>query len=190
MRITFSNIWFTRSLALGSLAALGLGLTSGTAYAQDDEERIEEITVTGSRIARDPNLTAPVAVQSVTAEDIQLSGKMDVTEVIRRIPALSASESGDGSAGSSGSAFDSSESIVRNPQGESVLQLRGMGLERTLVLVDGRRHVAGSPGSSAVDINSIPQPLIERVEVLTGGASAIYGADAVTGVVNFIMKDD
>ena len=190
MRITFSNTWFTRSLVLGSLAALGLGLTSGMAYAQDDDVVIEEITVTGSRIARDPNLTAPVAVQSVTAEDIQLSGRMDVVEVIREIPALMTSETGDGSASPQGSAFDTDTSAVFDAAGESVLQLRGMGVERTLVLVDGRRHVGGSPGSAAVDVNSIPQPLIERVEVITGGASAIYGADAVTGVVNFILKDN
>ena len=63
-----------------------------------------------------------------------------------------------------------------------------MGVDRTLVLVDGRRHVAGTAGSAAVDTNSIPVGLIDRVEVLTGGASAIYGADGVSGVVNFITK--
>lgn len=174
--------------ALGSLTTMIFAVGSQAVYAQ--EEEIEEITVTGSRIARDPNLGAPVAVQSVSAEDIQLSGKMDIVEVVREIPALLTSESGDSSASPVGSAFDSDNSSVLSASGESVLQLRGMGLERTLVLVDGRRHVAGAVGTSAVDINSIPQPLIERVEVLTGGASAIYGADAVTGVVNFIMKDD
>ena len=154
------------------------------------EEELEEITVTGSRISRDPNLGAPVAVQSVSAEDIELSGRLDVVEVVREIPALLTSESADSSASLTGSAFDTDDSSVFSSAGESVLQLRGMGLERTLVLVDGRRHVAGSPGSSSVDVNTIPTSLIERVEVITGGASAIYGADAVTGVVNFIMKDD
>lgn len=179
------------SFALGSSAILGLGLCTGPAVAQDAGQQIEEIRVTGSRIARDPNLGSPVSVQSVSAQDIQLSGKMDVVEVVREIPALLTSETSDSSAGALGSsAFDSDNSSVLSAAGESVLQLRGMGLERTLVLVDGRRHVAGAVGTSAVDINSIPQPLIERVEVLTGGASAIYGADAVTGVVNFIMKDD
>ena len=167
----------------------GIGFGAGNALAQETEE-LEEITVTGSRIARDPNLGAPVAVQSMTAEDIQLSGRVDVVEAVREIPALMTSETGDSSSSLIGSDFDSDESSVLDLSGESVLQLRGMGLERTLVLVDGRRHVAGSPGNAAVDINTIPQPLIERVEVLTGGASAIYGADAVTGVVNFILKDD
>ena len=72
----------------------------------------------------------------------------------------------------------------------SFLDLRRLGTDRTLVLVDGRRHVAGQAGTSAIDINSIPQELVDRVEVVTGGASAIYGADAVSGVVNFIMKKD
>jgi len=80
-----------------------------------------------------------------------------------------------------------SENTVQNA---NLLDLRGLGLSRTLVLVNGRRHVGGVAGSSAVDIGSIPLKLIERVEVLTGGASAIYGADAVTGVVNFILKDN
>jgi len=186
MHIALNKKCFTRAMVLAGTTALSLGLTTGSAFAQ--EEEVEEITVTGSRIARDPNLGAPVSVQSVGAEDIQLSGRMDVVEVIKEIPALITSETGDSS--SFGSAFDSDTSSVADASGEAVLQLRGMGLERTLVLVDGRRHVAGAVGTSAVDINSIPQGLIERVEVLTGGASAIYGADAVTGVVNFIMKDD
>lgn len=176
----------THAILFASVAAIGLGLSAGSLFAQEQE--VEEITVTGSRIARDPNLGAAVPVQSVGAEDIQLSGRMDVVEVVKEIPALITSETGDSS--SFGSAFDSDTSSVLDASGESVLQLRGMGLERTLVLVDGRRHVPGAVGTSAVDINSIPQGLIERVEVLTGGASAIYGADAVTGVVNFIMKDD
>lgn len=177
-----------RALKIMSIALLVSGLYGTSALAQDEE--IEEITVTGSRISRDPNLGSPVSIQSVTSEDIQLSGKMDVVEVVKEIPALLTSETADSSSSPTGSAFDSDDSSVLSASGESVLQLRGMGLERTLVLVDGRRHVAGAVGTSAVDINSIPQPLIERVEVLTGGASAIYGADAVTGVVNFIMKDD
>jgi len=178
----------THAILLGSFAVIGLSLGTGSAFAQEGE--VEEIIVTGSRIARDPNLGSSVAVQSVTADDIQLSGRMDVVEVIRQIPALMTSETGDGSSSPVGSAFDSDTSSVLDLSGEAVLQLRGMGLSRTLVLVDGRRHVAGSPGNAAVDINTIPLPLIERVEVLTGGASAIYGADAVTGVVNFIMKDN
>ena len=75
--------------------------------------------------------------------------------------------------------------------GTATVNLRGLGSARTMVLVNGRRMVAGSPaGPEAPDLNQIPAPLIERVEVLTGGASAVYGSDAVAGVVNFIMKDN
>jgi outer membrane receptor protein involved in Fe transport len=77
-----------------------------------------------------------------------------------------------------------------NNIGGSALNLRGLGIERTLTLINGRRHVAGIEGTSAVDVSTIPSGLIERVEILSGGASAVYGADAVTGVVNFILKDD
>ncbi|MDH4109513.1 MAG: TonB-dependent receptor [Gammaproteobacteria bacterium] len=165
-------------LLFGSLAALGVASITGPVLAQ--EEAIEEIVTTGSRIARDPNVGAPVAVQSVTSEDIQLSGEIDVTEVVKTLPALLTTTSGEGSI----------DGTFAGDVGEAILQLRGMGTERTLVLVNGRRHVAGVAGSQAVDVNSIPSALVERVEVLTGGASAIYGADAVTGVVNFILRDD
>ena len=158
------------------------------ALAQEGEE-LEEVIVTGSRIARDPNLGAAVPVQSIGAEDIQLSGQTDLGEVLNDLPALLSStssvNSGTGIFGSG-----SGETAGAAEVGETILQLRGLGIERTLVLVNGRRHVAGVGGSQAVDIGSIPSQLIERVEVLTGGASAIYGADAVTGVVNFIMKDN
>jgi outer membrane receptor protein involved in Fe transport len=186
MHFALNRKYFGRGLALASTTALCLSLGTGAAVAQDED--LEEITVTGSRIARDPNLGAPVAVQSVNAEQIQLSGEMDIADIVREMPALMTSNTGDASA--LGGDFDSDDQAALSSVGEAVLQLRGMGLERTLVLVDGRRHVPGGVGSAAVDINTIPQQLIERVEVLTGGASAIYGADAVTGVVNFIMKDE
>ena len=82
-------------------------------------------------------------------------------------------------------------SISNGASGTATVNLRGLGSARTMVLINGRRMVAGSPGGpEAPDLNQIPAPLIERVEVLTGGASAVYGSDAVAGVVNFIMKDN
>lgn len=142
------------------------------------EPEFEEIVVTGSRIARDPNLGGPLPVQSLSAEAIQASGEYSLTETLNDLPALLNSTSSETSVDS---ALD---------DGANVLNLRGLGTSRTLVLVNGRRHVGGLQGTSAVDIGSIPQLLVEKVEVLTGGASAIYGSDAVTGVVNFILKDD
>jgi len=147
---------------------------------EGEGEELEEIVVLGSRIARDPNAIAPVPVQVISGDDIMRSGKVEAAEVLRENPALLTSVSSQ----------ESIDSEFSTSVGQSVLQLRGLGTERTLVLVNGRRHVAGVEGSQAVDVGSIPAPLIERVEVLTGGASALYGADAVTGVVNFHLKED
>lgn len=175
--------------ALSTAVTLPILFTASGAIAQEEEQVLEEIVVTGSRIARDPNIGGNVPVQSLSSDDIQLSGNVDLGETLNRLPALLGSNT---STNSIGGIFGtgSGETAGAAEVGETILQLRSLGVERTLVLVNGRRHVAGVGGSQAVDIGSIPQNLIERVEVLTGGASAIYGADAVTGVVNFIMKDD
>lgn len=142
------------------------------------DEELEHVIVTGSRIARDPNLISPAPVQSVDFEDIALSGEVNIIDVVTAIPALIGSDNSSANLEALGSA------------GAGILNLRNLGSVRTLTLVNGRRHVAGLAGSASVDINTIPAALVERVEVLTGGASAVYGADAVTGVVNFILKDD
>lgn len=164
-------------------------MAQGALAQQPAGTEVEEIVVTGSRIARDPNVGANVPVQSVNADEIQLAGEVDLGEILNDIPALLTSNTSSNSvAGIFGTG--SGETAGGAEVGETILQLRGLGVERTLVLVNGRRHVAGVGGSQAVDIGSIPQQLISRVEVLTGGASAIYGADAVTGVINFIMKRD
>jgi len=133
---------------------------------------LDEIVITGTRF-RNPNLSAPHPVTSVTAADIQHSGRTRITDILQRLPALKQSEQLDD--------FD---------DGRQNLDLRHLGSSRTLTLVDGKRFVPGSAGNSAVDVSAIPVALIDRIDVLTGGASAIYGADAVTGVVNFILKDD
>ncbi len=151
------------------------------ADATTTEDAEAEVVVTGSRIAR-PEFAAPSPVQAYTAETIEQSGDINVTQFLVDSPALLGSTT---SADNAGSNTTSSLNV-----GANYLDLRNLGTNRTLTLVDGRRHVAGDPGSSAVDINTIPLDLIERVDVLTGGASAVYGADAVTGVVNFIMKRD
>ena len=149
------------------------------------EEAADEgaIVVTGSRLKRDPNATAPLPISTVTAEQLRASGNTDVSATIRTIPALLSSgtvadslERGVGGVGGGGGA------------GQATLNLRQLGPNRTLVLVDGYRHVSGVAGAQTVDIATIPRALIDSVEVLTGGASAIYGADAVTGVVNFKLK--
>ena len=160
-------------------------LTLPAALAQDapdtipdapEREVADEIVVTGSRIVR-TELESPQPIQAVGETDILLSGDVNIADVVNDLPALIGSST-------------TAQSTAQGNLGTATLDLRNLGAERTLVLVDGRRHVAGLAGSSAVDVNTIPAALVERVEVLTGGAAAVYGADAVTGVVNFIMKDD
>ena len=129
------------------LAASTLPL-SGFVVAQSDD-LIEEVIVTGSRISRDANLTGASPVQSVTADDIRSSGEFSLTDVVNDIPSLLQSVSSEQSIDAAGFA-----------DGANVLNLRGLGAERTLVLVDGRRHVGGVQGSASVDIGSIPQGLV------------------------------
>ncbi len=141
-----------------------------------------DIVVTGSRIRR-TEFEEPNPIQAFSSEDVQASGKTNITEFLLDSPALS---------GSLGSERTGGSNIFANVQGAglNLLNLRNLGEDRTLVLVNGRRHVAGLPGISGVDINTIPSALIEKIDVLTGGVSAIYGADGVSGVVNFILKRD
>jgi outer membrane receptor protein involved in Fe transport len=141
--------------------------------------QIDEVVVTGSRI-RVQDYVSANPVTSVTAEAIQNSGQTNLTDFLTEIPALAQSLT----------LQEGADTTTPGLAGLNLLDLRGLGTNRTLVLVNGRRHVSSSPGTASVDVNSIPVALIERTEVLTGGASAVYGADGVSGVVNFILKDD
>ena len=152
-----------------------------TAATLQDTET--DIVVTGSRIIR-PDHEAPNPIVSFSAADLQQSGNTNVTTFLQRVPALTNSRDSTRTAGNAQA--DGSFGQV----GLNLLDLRGLGPNRTLVLVNGRRHVAGQPDTAAVDVNAIPTDLIERVDVLTGAASAVYGADGVSGVVNFILKRD
>ncbi len=155
------------------------------ARAANDQstESITEIVVTGTRIAR-PDFEAPNPIVSFDATNIQQSGNTNLTNFLQRVPALTGSHDSTQTSGGNGTYGSFGQT------GLNELNLRNLGTNRTLVLVNGRRHVAGEANTAAVDINSIPTDLIERVDVLTGAVSAIYGADGVTGVVNFILKRD
>lgn len=162
-----------------SAASTSLFSASSIAADENDEgvEKVERIEVTGSRIFREGAIS-PSPVTVITGEDLVSTGAMNIGEVLNKLPALATTYSLANSGRFIGTA------------GVSLLDLRGMGSERTLVLVDGKRHVSSAPGTSSVDTNTIPSAWIERVEIITGGASAVYGADAVTGVVNFILKEE
>ncbi|MGS1016326.1 TonB-dependent receptor domain-containing protein [Allosphingosinicella humi] len=146
------------------------------AWSQTAEEATtgEAIVVTGSRIAS-PNLEGASPVTVVSTQEIKNTGTTRVEDLMNSLPQVFAGQSSTVSNGASGTA---------------TLNLRGLGSERTLVLVNGRRVVPGDPNSSAADINIIPSAVIKRVDVLTGGASSVYGSDAVAGVVNFVMDTD
>ena len=170
------------SVMLAAQPAIAQDTDTTAAASGEDAARTDNvILVTGSRIAR-PEFSLPNPVVVLDSSNIEQSGETNLTEFLAEQPALVGSQTSTLSAGSN---------LVNAQQvGSNFLDLRNLGEDRTLVLVDGRRHVAGYPGTAAVDINTIPTDLVDRVEVLTGGASAIYGADGVSGVVNFILKRD
>lgn len=168
------TIFNTTAAFVGAAAAI---TAPSVAFAQDAPAEDEVIVVTGSRIQR-PDFQFSNPVVSSTAEEIAHSGTTNLLDYLQTVPALNNSLNGTEAFPNAGFS------------GVDLLNLRNLGTNRTLVLVDGRRHVPGNPGTSAVDVSSIPTDLVERVDVLTGGASALYGADAVSGVVNFVMQDD
>jgi iron complex outermembrane recepter protein len=133
---------------------------------------VQELVVTGSRIPQ-KNLTSVSPVTTVNNQTVKLQGTTNVEDLINNLPQAFADFGQFESNGSTGTA---------------TIDLRGLGDKRTLVLIDGKRLMPGDPTLPVADINMIPPALIDRVEVLTGGASAVYGSDAVAGVVNFIMK--
>ena len=171
----------THTVALAVRRALMLGAISTAvvapfAHAQNsaDATALETIVVTGSRI-KQANLDSSSPVTQVTAADIEAQGVTRIEDLINQLPQAFAAQNA---------------TVANGASGTATVNLRGLGSSRTLVLVDGRRMPYGGVGQSAADLNQIPSQLIERVEVLTGGASAIYGSDAIAGVVNFITKKD
>ena len=163
--------------ALFAATAMTLAFTASPVFADEDEDEVEEeVIVTGSRIARSPEDGASPII-TIDAADIEATGEISLAEVLRQQ-----------SVNSFGSFQPRSGSSA---QSQATISLRGAGSGRTLVLLDGKR-MAGSPsfGGVAANINSIPFAAVERVEILTDGASALYGSDALAGVVNIIMKKD
>jgi outer membrane receptor protein involved in Fe transport len=164
------------ALTSGSIAA-SFGVANAQtapAAAANNEPALAEVVVTGSRIAA-PNQVSVSPVTFVSAADVQTSGVTRVEDLLNELPQVFASQGSNASNGADGTA---------------TVNLRGLGAKRTLVLVDGFRLGPGDPTSgAAADINMIPTALIDSIEILTGGASSVYGADAVGGVVNFKLND-
>jgi iron complex outermembrane receptor protein len=158
-----------------------LGLTSQAA-AQGAADEVAEVVVTGSRIPQ-PNLESVSPVQVVGSQEVLLGGRPVTADVLNQLPQVSQN---------SQTGLSTTSNPLSGPGGVATIDLRGLGQQRTLILVDGRRLGIGDPNTGnpnpSPDINQIPSQLIERIDVLTGGASAAYGSDAVAGVVNFVMK--
>ena len=169
---------FSMFKASAAPIALGFALVSAPAFAQDaapqdaeDNAPQGEILVTGSRISN-PNLTSVSPVTVVTSAEVKAQGNTRVEDLLNSLPQVFASQGSTDANGASGIA---------------TVDLRNLGSARTLVLINGRRLGAGDPTSVVADLNFIPGALIQRVDVLTGGASATYGSDALAGVVNFVL---
>ena len=185
-RAPLANRW------VATAVALSLGLLSGLAGAQQaatpsDQAAsapvLEEVVVTGSRIPVPANINATSPTTAISSQQILLEGQTDTTDIINQLPQNITAEGAD---------LGNAQNPLTAAGGVATADLRGLGPQRTLVLVDGKRLYIGDPNpenpNPAADLDQIPAIMIERVDVVTGGASAVYGSDAVGGVINFITK--
>lgn len=139
-----------------------------------DAVTLDNVVVTGSRI-RSKNLLSTTPVSTISQESLKITGSLAVEDYLNTLPQLVAGNT-------------KSSNVFGDSDQTSTLNLRGLGAKRSLVLVNGKRFIGAGP-NGVVDVNNIPASLVERVEIVTGGGSAVYGSDAMAGVVNFILKD-
>ncbi len=165
---------FKKSYLGHAVAAAVASTLPSVAFAQDDEAGIEEIVVTGSRLTKS-NVTSSVPLIQIGAEEINSRGVARIEDMVNILPNVFVSQTAE---------------VANGASGTSTLNLRGLGSQRTLVLIDGKRLPFGSPFSSSANVDMVPARMVERVDIITSGASAVYGSDAVAGVVNFITKRD
>lgn len=179
---TFRTAQVRKSL-LAASALTSVAILAQPALGQDsDDDALQTddvVVVTGSRL-RDANIEATSPVSTIGSEAFDIRGTTDTIDLLNTLPQITPGLN------------SQNNGFANGANGTSTINLRGLGETRTLVLVDGKRLPFGSPttGGFASDVNLVPAPLIERVEIVTGGASAVYGSDAIAGVVNFIMRKD
>lgn len=157
-------------------ACLSWGLAGGIAFAQEEDEDeavLEEVIVTGSRIKR-RDFSSPSPITTISKDAFEFSGQPTMEDYLNQMPQV---------------VPDFGRTSNNPGDGTARLNLRGLGATRTLVLMNGRR-VAPSGVGGAVDVNNLPKAMVDRVEIITGGASTVYGSDAIAGVVNFITRQD
>ena len=174
------NRMHRKKLSLAVAQAFGAGIFVGLAAPPATGQTTapaagyqEKITVTGTRIPS-PNLESTSPISIITPEDIKIEHPVSTENLLNNMPQVFA---------------DQGNMLSNGASATASVNLRGLGAQRTLVLINGRRLPAGDPTFYPTDINAIPTQLIQRVDIYTGGASAVYGSDAVSGVVNFIMND-
>ena len=160
-------------LALGVTAGFAVLGASQSAVAQDDDAQLEEITVTGTRITV-PGVASSSPIYSVGADEIELQAQPEVERILRLLPITKPNDG---------------QNVNNGTDGAATVDLRGLGEERNLILIDGKRATPYSI-EGLVDLQTIPTALIERIDIVTGGASAVYGSDAIAGALNFVMKKD
>ena len=169
----FHQTFRKNAIAMAVTSATLMAGAAPSVYAQDVEDgELEEVVVTGSRLKR-VDLTSVTPVSVVTGEEFKISGNLNIEQKLAEL-------------GQTLPAFGPSSNNPGN--GTATVNLRGLGTARTLVLVNGRRYLP-STQTGVVDLNTIPSSLIKQVDITTGGASAVYGSDALSGVVNFHLVD-
>ena len=173
-----AKAWAMRTVSATAFATF---FVTNVQAQESESSTLGEVVVTGTRVTRD-GYEAPTPVSVLGAEELNALNVVNVADAVNYLPAFSGSASPRSSNGN----------LSTGATGVSQLNLRGLGTNRTLVLLDGHRYInaALTSGNSAPDINSFPNALIERVDVVTGGASAAYGSDALSGVVNFVIDHD
>ncbi len=163
-----ANTTLIRAVKLALVAASAYGVA---ANAQDSE--IEQVVVTGTRITL-PGIESASPITTVSSQEIQLQQTPSVEKVVRILPGASPGDNGN---------------VNNGTAGASTINLRGLGSQRNLIMMDGKRLTPYNT-NGVVDTSIIPTPLVERLDIITGGASAVYGSDAISGALNFIMKRD
>ena len=175
MQSNFKNRSARSLLLMGTAIVASLAATAANSVAQTE---VETVVVTGSHIPQ-AGLVSASPLTTVSQDEVKFEGTTTVETLINNLPAAITSQN---------------NTVSNGADGTATLDLRGLGAFRTLVLVDGKRLPYGSPSANGIagasDVHEIPAALVERVEVVTGGASAVYGSDAVAGVVNFILRKD
>ena len=173
MKLTMNNAF--RAALLASVAAGGMAVPHFALAADAGKSvDVEELVVTGSRIRRD-TFNAPVPVQAISSEQIREAGSVSVGDILLDVPTINANTN----------AQNSSSSLYLS--GQARADIRGLGATRTLVLMDGRRLPFSDASSPGVDLNMIPSLMIERADVVPGGSSAVYGSEAIAGVLNLSL---